>query len=108
MNEDVDNLVPPEADHFINTLRRYQAFYKTCDYRLLIVKENKRWLVLGGIIRLSSEHKNPSARRPFIQGDRLLVMHKVQEFHVNSLINVINGLCKGHITLENKEISIGS
>jgi hypothetical protein len=34
-----------------------------------------------------------------------LVIHKVQEFHVNSLINVINGLCQGHITLENKEIS---
>ena len=105
MNEGVDNLVPPDADHFINTLKRYHAFYKTCDYRLLIVKENQRWLVLGGIIRLSSEDKNPSARRPFVQVDRLLVIHKVQEFHVNSLINVINGLCQGHITLENKEIS---
>ena len=105
MNDDVDNLVAPDADHFINTLKRYRAFYRTCDYRLLIVKENHRWLVLGGIIRLSDEHKNPSARRPLVQGDRLLVIHKVEEFHVNSLINVINGLCQGHITLENKQIS---
>jgi hypothetical protein len=69
MNEGVDNLVPPDADHFINTLKRYHAFYKTCDYRLLIVKENQRWLVLGGIIRLSSEDKNPSTRRPFLSLD---------------------------------------
>jgi predicted nucleotide-binding protein len=105
VNEDVNNLVPPDADHFINTLRRYHAFYKTCDYRLLIVKENQGWLVLGGIIISSSQHKNPSVRRPFVQGDRLLVIHKVQEFHLNSLINLIKELCKGRITLENKEIS---
>jgi hypothetical protein len=100
--------IVPTAEEFTNTVRKYRSFYKSSEYCLLSVKENGKWTAISGVINLSYEKKKSQLREIFSIPDRLVVTHKVEKFGVDSITDVIENLCNGRISLDEREIFLSA
>lgn len=60
------------------------------------------------MIKLSYEKKKSQLREIFSILDRLVVTHKVEKFGVDSITEVIENLCEGRISLDERDFSVSS
>jgi hypothetical protein len=92
------------TEEFVNTVKVYKSFYKSSEYRLLVVKKNEKWTCIGGVIKLSSEISTPKSNELFSMNDRMIATHKTERFSIEGLTNIIHSLSNGHISLEKRQI----
>jgi hypothetical protein len=108
MEKRLEYSIVPTAEEFTNAVRKYRSFYKSSEYRLLSVKENGKWTAISGVINLSNEKKKSQLRELFSIHDRLVIIHKVEKFGVDSITEVIENLCNGRISLDERDFSVCS
>ena len=106
IQEDMNNSISHSTQAFISTVKRNKSFYGSSEYRLLIVKENERWTVISGTIRLSFESKKPYQGDLFSINERLLLPCKVEKFDFNRVSNTIHNLSCGTISLLRRKIFV--
>ena len=102
----MNNSISASTKEFIDTVKRNKSFYKSSEYRFLIVKENEKWTVISGTIRLSFENKKPFLGDLFSINDRLLVACKVEKFELSKVSNSIRNLSCGSMSLLRRKIFV--